>query len=176
MSIFGNAFHRGGVWVAVIAAGCALNAFVGLGETILMVEHPKINLINSMVAFAAAVGLNLALIPAFGALGAALGILGPYLIKGVLRRIEIAWLLGWHWPWRALIKPWVATLVALPLALIIRLWTHSLGFELAAAGFFVIGYLITWRIIGLDRSDRAVLDQLFKRKNGIAATVAETPS
>lgn len=44
----------------------------------------------------AAVGLNLMLIPAFGALGAALGIFSPYLIKGVLRWAEISWLVDWR--------------------------------------------------------------------------------
>ena len=59
MSIFGPAFRRGGPWMAIVGVACALNAFVGLGETILMVERPRMNLINSTIAFGAAVGLNL---------------------------------------------------------------------------------------------------------------------
>ena len=38
---FGPTFHRGGAWAAVIGCGCALNAFLGLGEAILMVERPR---------------------------------------------------------------------------------------------------------------------------------------
>jgi O-antigen/teichoic acid export membrane protein len=164
MTIFGPSFHRGGVWAAVIGGGCALNAFVGLGETILMVARPKINLMNSTIAFVAAIGLNLLLIPAFGALGAALGIFSPYLIKGVLRWIEISWLVDWRWPWRALVKPWVAALAPLPVALLIRFALHGWWSELAAAGVYLAGYFIAWRVFGLDPNDRAVLDQLFKRK------------
>ncbi len=164
MMIFGAAFHRGGVWVAIIGGACALNAFVSVGEIILMVERPKMNLMNSSIAFAAAVGLNLMLIPAFGALGAALGIFFPYLIKGILRWVQISWLLEWRWPWRALFKPCVAALAPLPLALLVRFTIHGWSSELAAAGLYLAGYFIAWRIFGLDPSDRVVLDQLLERK------------
>src|SRR5205085_3519363 len=99
MTIFGATFYRGGYWAAIIGAACAMNAFVGLGEAILMIERPRINLFNSTIAFVSAVGLNLILIPALGPLGAALGMLVPYSIQGILRRVEISWLLEWRWPW-----------------------------------------------------------------------------
>src|SRR6267143_2097191 len=146
MTIFGPAFHRGGLWVAVIGAACALNAFVGVGETILMIERPKINLMNSAIAFAAAVGLNLMLIPAFGALGAALGIFFPYLIKG-----------------------WLVALAPFPLALFVRFMIHGWLSELTAAALYLAGYFIAWRVFGLDPSDQAVLDQLFERKKALGA-------
>jgi len=50
MTIFGEAFRQGAQWTAIVAVACALNAFVGLGETILMIERPKLNLINSSSA------------------------------------------------------------------------------------------------------------------------------
>ncbi len=167
MTLFGPTFYRGGVWAAVIGCGCALNAFVSLGETILMVERPGINLLNSSIAFLAAVGLNLVLIPAYGATGAAIGVLVPYLIKGLLRWAEIRWFFEWRWPWRALFKPWAAALLPLPLALAIRLWLPGIAWDLVASIAYLVGYFLAWRIIGLDRSDRAVLDHLFKRKRSI---------
>jgi O-antigen/teichoic acid export membrane protein len=173
MTIFGPAFQRGGAWVAIVGGACALNAFVGLGETILMVERPKINLMNSAIAFVAAVGLNLLLIPKFGALGAALGIFSPYLIKGVLRWVEIAWLVEWRWPWLALVKPWVAALAPLPFALLLRLALQGPWAELASAVLYLAGYFIAWRIFGLDPSDRAVLDQIFKKKRPAAVASEE---
>ena len=101
MMIFGPAFRRGGPWAAIVGVACALNAFVGLGETILMVERPRMNLINSSLAMAAVIGCNLVLIPRFGALGAAIGMLVPYTLQGVLRAVEISWVFDWRWPWRA---------------------------------------------------------------------------
>jgi O-antigen/teichoic acid export membrane protein len=170
MTIFGAAFYQGGVWVAIVGAACAINAFVGLGETILMVERPQINLINSMIAFITAVGLNLIFIPAFGPLGAALGMLAPYLIQGVLRGVEISWLMKWRWPWRAVVKPWVVTLMPLPFALAFRLSLHGRNWELSAAALYVIGYLAAWRLVGLDRRDRAILDHFLKGKASGPAT------
>lgn len=161
LSIFGAAFHAGGAWVAVAGAACALNAFVGLGETILMIQRPAWNVINTSVAFVVAIGLNLLLIPRFGPLGAAFGMLGPYVIQGLLRGFEITRLLGWHWPWRALLRPWLAALAALPLALVVRLWLLDGSWaELAAAVVYVTGYLAVWWRIGLEAEDQLVIRRL----------------
>jgi O-antigen/teichoic acid export membrane protein len=164
MTIFGPGFARGGSWAAIVAAACATNAFVSLGETILMIDRPHLNLINSAIAFAAAAALSLLLIPWLGPLGAALGILFPYCLQGLLRGFEITRFLHWHWPWRAMMKPWLAALVPLPFALLVRLWLPGRIFELGAAALYLGGYLVMWRIIGLDPTDRAVVDHLFKRK------------
>ena len=173
MTIYGSVFYRGGLWVAIVALACAINAFVGLGETILMIDRPKINLMNSTIAFAAAIGLNLVFIPAWGPLGAALGMLVPYSIHGLLRGVQISWLFKWHWPWRSLIKPWIAALIPLPFALALRLTVHGTMIELAAAAFYVCSYLIVWRLIGLDRSDRAVLNHLLKKEKSMGAIAAK---
>src|SRR5207249_3161300 len=109
----------------------------------------RVNLINSTIAFTAAVGVNLLLIPRFGPVGAALGMVAPYAIHGVLRSLEIAWLFDWSWPWRALLKPWAAATAALPLALLVRSSAAGATIEVAAAGVYLAGYLAAWRVIGL---------------------------
>ena len=173
MTIFGPAFYKGGVWAAIIGTACAINAFVGLGETILMVARPHINLVNSSVAFAAAVGLNLVLIPRFGAIGAAFGMLVPYSIQGLLRGFQVSWLLRWRWPWGALLKPWIAACMALPFALVMRVVLRGPAWELVAAGLYVGAYILAWRIIGLDQSDRSLLNRLFKREDAPGSTPDE---
>ena len=163
MTIFGESFRPGGTWAAIVAVACALNAFVALGETILMVERPRLNLINSTVAFAAAVALNMTLIPIFGPLGAALGMLLPYVIQGVLRGAEISWIFDWRWPVRSLAKPWLAATAALPIALLLRLNASGTAPELGAAAIYLASYGVAWRVIGLDANDREVLRHLFRR-------------
>jgi len=145
--------------MAIVGLACALNAFALLGETILMVERPGVNLLNSAVAFGAVIGVNLLLIPAFGPVGAALGMVVPYAIQTVLRGLQISWLFNWSWPWHAMIKPWVAALAALPLALLVRLAAQGAAGELSSGLVYLTGYLIAWWAIGLDPSDRAVLAQ-----------------
>lgn len=172
MSVYGPAFARGSLWLAILGAACGLNAFVGLGELILVVSRPALNLINSSVALVAAVGLNLLLIPAFGPLGAAVGMLVPYVIQGILRGVEMSWLLGWRWPWRALAKPWAAALIALPLAVAVRVAGAGLGEQLAAGALYLVGYAVVWRVIGVDASDRDVLDRLFHRVRHAPAAIA----
>ena len=162
MAIFGPGFAIGGGWVAVIGAACALNAFVGLGELILMIKRPVLNLVNSSIAIAATIALNMVLIPAYGPLGAALGMLLPYALQGILRGVEITWLFGWRWPVKALTKPWIAAGVALVPGLVVRSGTTGV-WHLAAAGVYMIAYLAVWGAIGLDASDRAVFTLLVRR-------------
>lgn len=160
LRVFGSGFERGAPWLAVAGAACALNAFVGLGETILMIQRPTWNVFNTAIAFVAAVSLNLVLIPRFGAMGAAAGMLVPYVIQGALRGFEIGYLLKWSWPWRALLRPWMATLVALPVPLIVRFVGAGLMAEVAAGLLFVAAYLASWKVIGLEPEDRAVAARL----------------
>ncbi len=164
MTIFGPGFARGGSWAAILALACATNAFVSLGETILMIDRPHINLVNSAIALITAIGLNLLLIPVLGPLGAALGTLAPYCVHGLLRGFEITHFLHWRWPWRAMMKPWLAALVPLPFGLLVRISWPGTAFELGAAILYLGGYLLMWRIIGLDQTDRAIVDRLFKKK------------
>jgi O-antigen/teichoic acid export membrane protein len=157
MTIFGEAFRSGGSWAAILGIACALNAFALLGETILMVERPGLNLLNSGVALGAVVGIQLLLIPALGPLGAALGMIVPYAIQNVLRAVEISWFFTWSWPWGTMVKPWAAALAAVPLALLVRLSTAGTTAEILSALVYLAGYAMAWRVIGLDPNDRAVV-------------------
>lgn len=169
MSIFGPGFAAGGAWVAVLGAACALNAFVGLGELILMVKRPALNLLNSSIAIAATIALNMLLIPLLGPLGAAIGMLAPYALQGALRAVEITWLFEWRWPIRALTKPWIAASLAIVPALAVRLGaTSSMAGQLAAGIVYLLAYLAAWRLIGLDATDRAVFTHVLRRNESSA--------
>lgn len=163
MTIYGRAFVAGGTWLAILGVACAMNAFVGLGEVVLMLERPRLNLVNSSAACAGAIALNLVLIPRLGPLGAAIGMLVPYTIYGVLRALEISWLFDWRWPWRALLKPAIAAGAALPLGLIVRLAGSGLVAELAAGIIYLAAYFAVWRTLGLEPRDRDVLEHLLGR-------------
>src|SRR5437660_4964076 len=79
--IYGPAFWQGGVWLGIVALASATNAFVSLGETVIMVKRPRLNLLHSAITCAVAVGGLLWLIPRFGPLGAAVGILLSYVFR-----------------------------------------------------------------------------------------------
>src|SRR5262249_34463278 len=99
MSVFGPAFRSGSAWMVLVSVSCAIEACVGRGKPIVRGQPPAVNLINSTVALLAGIGVNLLLIPQYGPLGAAVGMLVPYTLQGVLRGVEISWLLAWRWPW-----------------------------------------------------------------------------
>jgi hypothetical protein len=66
-----------------------------------------------------------------------------------------------------LARPWIAALTPLPFAVLLRLTFHGPWIEIGSAALYLAGYFLAWRIFGLDQSDRAVLDQLFKRKSAV---------
>ena len=161
LDIFGPGFDRGATWVALLAIAHATNSFVGLAETVIMIQRPKLNLINSGVTVLLQFGASLLLIPAFGATGAALGMVLAYLTQGVLRYCELRILFKWHWPWRAFARPALAFSIALAAALPLRLFVAGWLGELSSALVLVGVYVAAWKVIGLEESDRVVLRQLW---------------
>ena len=75
--IYGPAFWQGGQWLGIVALASATNAFVSLGETVIMVQRPHLNLLHSSITCVVAFAALLWLIPRFGPMGAAIGILLP---------------------------------------------------------------------------------------------------
>src|SRR5262245_40521601 len=43
--VYGRAFEQGGMWLGIVALASATNAFVALGETVIMVQRPHLNLL-----------------------------------------------------------------------------------------------------------------------------------
>jgi O-antigen/teichoic acid export membrane protein len=163
MSIFGPEFTMGAVWLAVVALGCAVWAFVGLAEPILTLQRPSLNLLNAVVAAAITIGANLILIARLGPIGAGVGTLITGVVYGVLRYVEISRVLSWRWPWASLSKPVIATALALPLALAARAATSASAGQVLSVSVFLVGYIAAWRSLGIEDADRQVIEQLFRR-------------
>ena len=161
LRIFGPGFEQGWMWVALLAVAHATNSFVGLAETVIMIQRPMLNLVNSGSTVVLQLGASLLLIPAFGATGAALGMVLAYVTQGVLRYLELRFLFGWHWPWGALVRPTVAFAIAFAIALPLRLLIDGWQGELASGLTFLAAYVGAWKVIGLEESDRVVLRQLW---------------
>jgi len=170
LSIYGSSFRAGHLWVAILAVACATNAFVSLGEVVLMVERPRLNLLNSAAAAIVAIAANLWLIPRIGLTGAAIAVLLPHVLQGILRAAELRWLFGWRSRWRELAHPILAASVAAAPAVAVRLLVGGLGGQLAAALAFLAAYVAVWWRLGLDAADRAILNELTGRQTFSAAT------
>jgi len=144
LMIYGPAFGQGAVWLGIVGIACATTAFVSLGETVIMVQRPRLNLLNSSITCVVAVGANLWLIPRFGAMGAAFGILIPYIVQGVLRYFVLRLVFGWPNPWRSIRPPLVTAMVALLPALPCRLLLPGMLGQLTAGLVFLAIFGAGW--------------------------------
>jgi O-antigen/teichoic acid export membrane protein len=142
--IYGKAFQQGGAWLGIVAVACATNAFVALGETVIMVQRPRLNLFNSLATCVIAVAANLWLIPRFGITGAAFGILIPYVVQGILRYIALRFVFKWPNPWKTIAPPVVSALVAFVPALSCRLLVAGIAGQLLSALVFLVIFGIGW--------------------------------
>lgn len=145
LSIYGPAFREGSLWLIIVALACGTNAFVGLAETVIMVQKPRVNVVNSAVTCAVAFAANIFLIRHFGVMGAAFGILLPYVLLGVLRYRALRSVFRWRNPWANISPPFLGAILALPLALLCRLTIHGIAGEILSALAFLAVYFIAWR-------------------------------
>jgi O-antigen/teichoic acid export membrane protein len=144
MMIYGSTFRMGGTWLGILAVGLATNAFVTLGETAIMVQQPRLNLINSSVAAAVAVGANVWLIPRFGVTGAAIGVLLPFAVQGVLRYAALKLIFRWQNPWTNISPQIIAAAVAIVPALICHGLLRGLLGQILAAAVFLAVFGLGW--------------------------------
>src|SRR5216117_1407300 len=144
--IYGPVFWQGGLWLGIVALASAINAFVALGETVIMVQRPHLNLLHSSITCVIAFAGLLSLIPRFGAMGAAFGILLPYLVQGTLRYVTLRWVFHWKDSWSDIRPPLVAAGIALVPALVCRSFLGAItGQVISAAAFLAVFGVHWWR-------------------------------
>jgi O-antigen/teichoic acid export membrane protein len=143
--IYGPVFRQGSTWLGITAVACAIEAYVGFGETIIMVQRPHLNLLNSSITCVIAVLANLWLIPRFGVTGAAFGILVPFLAQGILRYIALRFIFRWHNPLSNIAPPVIAAALAIFPALLCRTRLHGIPGEIASAAVFLVVFGLGWK-------------------------------
>ena len=109
-----------------------------------MVQRPHLNLLNSSVTCAVAFGANLWLIPRFGVMGAAFGILLPYVIQGILRYGVLRLIFRWRNPWSSIRPPIFTAIIAFVPALICRLVVDGIAGQVMAALVFIAIFGAAW--------------------------------
>ncbi len=144
LGIYGPAFRQGGTWLGIVAIACATNAFVSLAETVIMVQRPRLNLLNSIITCVVALLANLWLISRFGVTGAAFGILLPYVLQGILRYRALRMVFRWRNPWGDVGRPLLAAVIAAVPAVVCRTLIDGIAGQLIATGAFLLVYLVAW--------------------------------
>src|SRR5436305_3649567 len=151
--IYGPAFRQGGVWLGFVALASAINAFVALGETVIMVPRPRLNLLPSSIACAVAAGGLLWSIPRFGVMGAAVGILLPYMVKGILRYTTLRCVFHWKDSWSDIRPPLIAAGIAIVPALVCRMFMSGIAGQVTSAAAFLVVFGVQWLRHHIHRKD-----------------------
>jgi O-antigen/teichoic acid export membrane protein len=142
--VFGPSFQQGALWLGIVAIASATNSFFSLGETVIMVQRPRLNLLHSCITCIVAAAGLFWLIPRFGVIGAACGILLPYVVQGVLRYTTLRFVFHWRESWDDVRPPLVAFVVALLPALLCRWFLHGVAAPLVSTAVFLILFGIAW--------------------------------
>jgi O-antigen/teichoic acid export membrane protein len=152
--IYGPAFWQGGVWLGIVALASAINAFVALGETVIMVQRPPLNLLHSSITCTVAAAGLLWLITRFGVMGAAFGILLPYLVQGMLRYATLRWVFHWKDSWSDICPPLIAAGIALAPALVCRMFLGGIVGQVGSAAAFLAVFGVQWWQHHIHRRDK----------------------
>ena len=163
LALFGPSFVTAAPWLSLLVVSHGLFNYFGLAESLLLVQRPDLNLLNSCVAATIQLGLSLLLVPRIGAAGAALAMIGAHTTLGVLRLSELRRWFGVVWPWRSLVRPVTTSAVALVAGLGIRGLVPGPAGWGAAALVLVAVAIAGWWALGLDAGDRATLAELRRR-------------
>ena len=143
--VFGPSFQQGAVWLAIVAMASATNSFFSLGETVIMVQRPRLNLLHSCITCTVAAAGLFFLIPRFGTIGAAFGILLPYVVQGILRYTALRFVFRWKESWEDVRPPLVMAIIALVPALTCRaLIGGGIAGQIISAGAFLIVFGAGW--------------------------------
>jgi len=151
--IYGPAFRQGGVWLGIVAFASAINAFVALGETVIMVQRPHLNLLHSSITCAVAASGLLWLIPRFGVMGAAFGILLPYVVQGILRYATLRWVFQWKDSWSDIRPPLIAAGIALAPALVCHAFLGGITGQVTSGAAFLAVFGAQWWRHHIHRKD-----------------------
>ena len=144
LTVYGPELRQGSMWLIIVAIACGTNAVVGLAETVIMVQNPRLNVWNSAIACVVAFIANLFLILNWGVMGAAFGILLPYVLLGILRHRALRSVFQWRNPWANLGAPFIAALAAALPATACRAMIDGIPGEIVAALVFLFVYLFAW--------------------------------
>jgi len=97
LGLFGDGYRAGGPVVVVLASAMLVATGCGMVDMVLsMAGRTRWNLANVTAALSLMVALDLALIPPFGAVGAAVGLAAAVLVNNIVPLVQVGHALGIH--------------------------------------------------------------------------------
>lgn len=166
MSVFGQDFAAGVPVLRVLALSQLV--FVATGPsaiTLIMSGHPRLSFLNILLTLAITIPLGILLIPRYGAMGAAAGVVVTIVTMNFLFLIEVYFILRIHPYQKSIVKPIIACVIAMLtigwLDSQIQLPTFWRLFGVGS--LMVIIYFLILLALRLDKNDRQLL-QIIKNR------------
>lgn len=150
LGLFGDGYRAGGPVVVILASAMLVATGCGMVDMVLsMAGRTRWNLANVTAALALMVALDLALIPAFGAVGAAVGLAAAVLVNNIVPLVQVGRALGIHPFGPGTVAAGglaVACFGVLPHVLAATAWTGPVAVLVAAALAFAAYGAGVWRM------------------------------
>jgi O-antigen/teichoic acid export membrane protein len=162
LSIFGTTAASAQTALAILATGQTINTAVGpTGFLLIMTDHERLQLVNSVIAAVLNLILNVVLIQMYGIIGAAAATAVSLALLNLLRLVEVWYLLGFlpysrqYWKGVGAIAGAVAVLLLgtlLPAGGLVQ--AIIIGFSA-----FCVFVTLIW-VVGFDESDRVLIEAI----------------
>lgn len=165
LAVMGPAFIGGDTALMILAAGQLVNVGTGTTSNLqAMAGYAKVTLLNSLLFLSMSIALDLALIPPFGLLGAAIANTSSLVVVNVLRLWQIRRRLGMMPYDRTFLRPLAAAVPAAVAGLLVPTPGAVPEVELAVRTLVVgVVYLVALLALGLEPGDREIARSALRR-------------
>jgi len=164
MFLFGPQFQESYMILSILTTAVLIQTFIGIGgPTLTMTGYPKINFFNSIFILLINFALNIYLIPIYKGVGAAIATLISMTILGLIRSIEIWYLLKLQPLNLKLIKPFLAIFVVMFVMISIKpliMPFHTIISLIIASIIIGFSFFILLWLIGFDKDDKQVISAI----------------
>jgi O-antigen/teichoic acid export membrane protein len=167
LALLGPNFEGASPVLIILAAGRLIRNGLGTSAFLLVLSGRQgVEMRNAAAGGAANIGLNLALIPAFGVIGAAIGTTVAEIALNLLRTWKIRRLMDVAVPWWLLAR---IALVGISVALMVHVLTPYLGVDLTRPTAFLVNAAAAGGVFGIalwflavEHRDRTFLLKVFQ--------------
>jgi O-antigen/teichoic acid export membrane protein len=173
MGIFGEAFTAGAWPLVLLTASVMVNTVLGVSELFILIDRPMINLVNTVLTIAAALGLNLYLVPPHGMAGAAVAVFLSYAFMNALRLAEVHFFYRLQPFTRFHLKALLAAAVSFGATYLVKvkaLPNGGVATDLLLVAVFMLLYGLALLLAGMAGEEKAFADKLLRmaglRKEG----------
>jgi O-antigen/teichoic acid export membrane protein len=176
LALFGREFRDGWIVLVVLAVGVFVTVATGpAGDVVMMTGRSRVVLVVGILTSVLNVGLQWALVPRLGMLGAALATAGTFAVSNVTN-VVVGWRLARLQPYsRPLLRPVAIALgaIAATAAVGVAVGTDSFSGGILILATWMVAYPVLVLQMGVASEDRGALRALLSRSRVVAPRWSE---